>query len=221
MSERILQSISNSKSSRLIAIGDIHGNILNLNSLLEQIQPTASDTLIFLGDYIDRGDNSKEVVERLLELSKVSNCVFLKGNHENMLLNIKNTKSKEAFVHWFLSGGEKTLKSYGKFEEIFNLHGEFFKNLQNYYLTEDYLFVHAGICIGKSLEQQTLDDLLWVRDSFIEYPHGLKQKIIFGHTPFSNPYISDDKIGIDTGCGYENGYLTSILCGDEDFITSE
>lgn len=93
--------------------------------------------------------------------------------------------------------------------------------MQDYYLTDDYLFVHAGICGSKDLNQQTLDDLLWIRDDFIYKPHCLKQKIIFGQTPFDNPYVDADKIGIDTGCGHDGGYLTSIICGEENFITSE
>ncbi len=202
---------------RLIAVGDIHGDIFKLNRLLEQINPTKNDKLVFLGDYIDRGENSKEIIERLLVLSRNTKCIFLKGNHENMLFNIINTKSKEAYAHWYLSGGDKTLNSYEKFEEILKLHGDFFENLQDYYLTNDYLFVHAGIRRGKDLNQQTLEDLLWIRYK----PHGLKQKIIFGYTPFDNPYVNVDKIGIDTGCGYDAGYLTAIICGEENFITSE
>lgn len=210
-----------SNTHRLMAIGDIHGDVFKLNRLLEQINPTSNDTLVFLGDYIDRGENSKEVIELLLNLSQCLKCIFLKGNHENMLLNIKNTKSKEAYAHWYLSGGDRTLNSYQHFEKIFELHGKFFENLQNYYQTEDYLFVHAGIRNGKVLEEQTIDDLLWIRDDFIYGTSKLKQKIIFGHTPFYDPYIAEDKIGIDTGCGYDNGYLTSIICWKENFITSE
>ena len=218
---KLLQKENYYKPSRLIAVGDIHGDVFKLNCLLEQINLTKNDTLVFLGDYIDRGENSKEVVERLLMLSQNTKCIFLKGNHENILQNIIKFKSKEAYAHWYLSEGDKTLNSYGKFEEILKLHGDFFKNLQDYYLTDDYLFVHAGIRRGKDLNLQTLEDFLWIRDDFIYKPHGLKQKIIFGHTPFDNPYVDVDKIGIDTGCGYDDGYLTAIICGEENFITSE
>lgn len=110
-----------------MAIGDIHGDVFKLNRLLEQINPTSNDTLVFLGDYIDRGENSKEVIELLLNLSQCLKCIFLKGNHENMLLNIKNTKSKAAYAHWYLSGGDRTLNSYQHFEKFLNCMANFLK----------------------------------------------------------------------------------------------
>ena len=209
-------------SPRLIAIGDIHGEIYKLNELLRQLKPKKEDTLVFLGDYIDRGKHSKEVIERLISLSKETNCIFLKGNHEQMLLKIPETKSETDVNYWMINGGVETFDSYGNFENIFNYHRDFFNNLKLYYLTDKYLFVHAGINPDKSLEEQTEDDFLWIRDSFINKKHNLKQKIIFGHTAFYNPFVEDDKIGIDTGCGKEEEtYLTAFICDEEFFITSE
>ena len=145
--------------SRLIAVGDIHGEIDKLNSLLFKLNLTKSDTVVFLGDYIDRGKNPKLVVEKLVELSKETNCIFLKGNHEDMLLKILETRNYDDIEHWLLSGGVSTYDSYGGFPEIFNTHRAFFENLKPYYMTDKYLFVHAGINPEKPMDEQTDDDL--------------------------------------------------------------
>ncbi len=208
--------------SRLIAVGDIHGEIDKLNSLLEKLDLTKSDTVVFLGDYIDRGKNPKLVVEKLIELSKETNCIFLKGNHEDMMLKILETRNYDDIEHWLLSGGISTYDSYGDFPAIFNTHRAFFENLKPYYMTDKYFFVHAGINPDKPLDEQTDDDLYWIREEFYRKPHPLKQKIIFGHTPFSKPYIADDKIGIDTGCEKEpDAPLTAFICDDETFVNSQ
>ena len=209
------------KKGRLIAIGDIHGDIEKLNLLLKKLMPEKSDTVVFLGDYIDRGLHSKEVIERLLELSQKTKCIFLKGNHEDMLLKILRTKKEEDIAEWLMMGGITTYDNYGDFPTLFKLHRDFFKNLQLYYMTDDYLFVHAGIRPDKPLEEQEKEDFLWIRDNFIDKKHCLKQKIIFGHTPFKEPYVATDKIGINTGCGIdEDGYLTAFICGEERFVKS-
>ncbi len=210
------------KEKRLIAIGDIHGEINKLNSLLENLNLAKSDTVVFLGDYIDRGKHSKEVIERLIDLSEKVNCIFLKGNHEQMVLKMLKTKSEADIGNWLMNGGNETLNSYGDLLGMLMLHGKFLKNLKPYYLTDKYLFVHAGINPNKSLEEQNEDDLLWIRDDFIDTKHNLKQKIIFGHTAFYEPYIENDKIGIDTGCGKEpDGPLMAFICNDESFVTSD
>ena len=210
------------EEKRLIAVGDIHGEIDKLNELLLQLEPQKDDTLVFLGDYIDRGKHSKEVVERLIGLSKETNCIFLKGNHEQMLLKIPETKSENDVNFWMVNGGAETFDSYGNFEDIFKLHGGFFSQLKLYHLTDKYLFVHAGIRPDKRLEEQDEENFLWIRDNFINKKHNLKQKIIFGHTAFYKPYVEEDKIGIDTGCGKEeDAFLTAFICDDEYFITSE
>lgn len=207
---------------RTIAIGDIHGEINHLNKLLDKLKPTKEDTFIFLGDYIDCGENSKVVINKLIELSKGTNCIFLRGNHEDMLLKILKTKKEEDIQEWVFCGGFHTLQDYGDFTEIFKQHMDFFKKLKLYHLTDKYLFVHGGVRPDKPLEEQDKTDLLWIRDNFIYKKHCLKQKVIFGHTPFYTPYVEDDKIGINTGCGIEkDGYLTALICDDETFITTK
>lgn len=209
------------KKGRLIAIGDIHGEAYKLSNLLEKIKPTKEDFLVFLGDYIDRGLYSKEVIETLIKLEGTCNCEFLIGNHEYFLLKAANG-DMNSMANFMMNGGVQTNDSYGCFENILKTHGEFFKKLKYYYKTDEYLFVHAGIRPDKSLELQEEFDMVIIRDNFISKTHQLNQKVIFGHTPFKDPHIEDDKIGIDTGCGkYSDSPLTAIICKDkEEFIYS-
>ncbi len=207
--------------NRLIAVGDIHGEIEKLNSLLYKLNLQKQDKVIFLGDYIDRGKYSKEVIERLINLSKIVKCIFLKGNHEDMLLNTRISRKQEDIEHWLLSGGISTYDNYGDYPAIFNIHGEFFNNLKLYHIERNYLFAHAGINPNKDLSKQTEDDFLWIREKFLNNPHNLPYKIIFGHTPFTEPLILNDKIGIDTGCGKINDcVLTAYDTTNNIFITS-
>ena len=206
-------------TKRLIAIGDIHGEIEKLNNLLDKIKPKKSDKFIFLGDYIDRGKNSKEVIEKLLALSNIANCIFLKGNHEDMILK---ARTEEDVQNWLLSGGVETFDNYGGYENIFKLHKNFFKNLKRYHIEDGFLFSHAGINPNKTLDKQTDDDLFWIRNEFFLKPHKLPYKIVFGHTPFKIPFIQKDKIGIDTGCGkIKNARLTAFDCSQEEIIRSD
>lgn len=206
--------------ARLIAIGDIHGEINKLNSLIGKLEIKPDDELVFLGDYIDRGKYSKQVVNRLIDLSKLCNCQFLMGNHEYCML-MTSEGIDWAKTYFYNDGGKETIKSYGGLENILKIHGDFYKNLKYCYLTENFLFVHAGIRPDKSLEKQENLDLLLIRGDFIDRKHNLKQKVIFGHTPFKTPYIEDDKIGINTGCGIRaDALLTAYICNENKFVTS-
>lgn len=209
-------------NKRLIAIGDIHGEITKLNNLIEKLTLQNNDKLIFLGDYIDRGQGSKQVVDKLIELSKSYECEFLMGNHEFALLEM--FKGSSYFKNFFFdNGGTVTTDSYGgSYRNIMKIHGKFYKNLKMYYKTDKYLFVHAGIRPDKALERQEKEDFLWIRDNFIYKKHQLKQKVIFGHTAFEKPFIENDRIGIDTGCGkYDYCKLTAFICDEEKFIQSD
>lgn len=166
------------------------------------------ETLVFMGDYIDRGPHSKEVVDYLIDLARGGNrVVFLKGNHELMLQNYLSGKDKLSFLY---NGGEATLGSYmkgGGLNEA-NLippeHLDFFDNLRLYYETENYIFVHGGLKANIPLEHQDEWDMLWIRDEFIYSDFDFGKLVIFGHTPFREPLILDNKIGIDTGAVYGN-----------------
>ena len=208
---------------KYIAITDIHGEIGKLNNLLSKIKANKDDVFVFMGDYIDRGSDSKGVVNRIIELGKTNKCIYLIGSHEYALLHSKT----DAYCQWLFDnyGGPATERSYGGFENIFKIHGEFFKNLKFYYLTDKYLFIHAGINPEYSLENQREVDMVYIRDKFIYSKHNLPQKIVFGHTEFDKPYIDECKIGIDLGCGkYKNAHLCALIInenGKEEFLYSD
>lgn len=209
--------------SRYIAITDIHGELEKLNNVIAKIDLQQDDTFVFLGDYIDRGPDSKGVVERVIELSEKYNCICLIGSHEYALLHAKQDEYYN-YLFWNY-GGPQTVESYGgRFENILKTHGNFFKSLKFYHLTRDYLFVHAGINPRYSLEEQDETDLVYIRSAFYNSKHNLPQKVIFGHTEFSEPLIQDDKICIDLGCGkYKNARLCALILdnGKEEFIYSD
>ena len=209
--------------SRFIAITDIHGELNKLNNLVAKIDLRSDDTFVFMGDYIDRGKHSKEVVERIIEIGKKYRTVCLIGSHEYALLHAKHDEYYN-YLFWNY-GGPETVKSYGgRFENILNIHGDFFRNLKYYYLTDNYLFVHAGINPNIKLEEQDETDFVYIRSAFYRNIHGLSQKIIFGHTDFSTPFIQPDKIGIDLGCGkYKDAKLCALILdnGNEEFIYSD
>ncbi len=194
---------------RIFAVGDIHGCLDKLVSLMDIIDvDLKKETLVFMGDYIDRGPHSKEVVDYLIDLARGGNrVVFLKGNHELMLQNYLSGKDKFSFLY---NGGEATLVSYMKAGGLngANLippeHLEFFDDLRLYYETENYIFVHGGLKANIPLEHQDEWDMLWIRDEFIYSDFDFGKLVIFGHTPFREPLILDNKIGIDTGAVYGN-----------------
>lgn len=208
---------------RYIAITDIHGELEKLESVLSKIEPCKDDVFVFMGDYIDRGAKSKEVVERIIAQGKTHKCIYLIGSHEYALLHAKQDEYYD-YLFWNY-GGPATVKSYGgKFDNILKTHGDFFKSLKFYHLTEDYLFVHAGIDPNYPLEEQRETDLVYIRGKFIYSKHNLPQKIIFGHTEFDQPYIDEGKICIDLGCGkYKNAKLCALILdnGKEEFVYSD
>lgn len=203
------------------AIGDIHGCLDELNQLLDKINPTKEDTVITLGDMIDRGPNSKGVIERLLKLKTETNYIPIMGNHEDMLLYYY-LKRHDPYL--FLSnGGDATLKSYGikpfdpnDKEKFTQEHLEFLNTCNYIYEKDNYIFVHAGINPAHGKKQQ-VEDLLWIRSKFIGHPTNIDKKIIFGHSQYKNPHIENDKIGIDTAC-FISGKLTAIKVPEEEFI---
>lgn len=208
--------------ARIIGITDIHGEYEKLCTVLENVSPQKDDTIVFMGDYIDRGAKSKDVVDKVIEMQDVCNCVYLIGSHEYAMLH---AKSDDYYNYLFWNyGGDATVKSYGSFENIMKIHGDFFNNLKPYYIQGDYLFVHAGFRIGVPLENQSLVDMVYIRSEFFSRKHDFPYKIIFGHTEFDSPLVKEDKICIDTGCGkYKNAPLTAIIIenDNESFVNSD
>ncbi len=194
---------------RIFAIGDIHGCLDKLIALMGIIDmDPKKDTLVFIGDYIDRGPQSKEVVDYLIDLVRQqSRVIFLKGNHEQMLELYLSGADRSSFL---ANGGHATLSSYSKdisSEEanpIPSAHLDFFANLRLSYETDQYIFVHAGLKSNIPLEEQDEWDILWIRDEFIHSDFDFGKRVIFGHTPFRKPLVFDNKIGIDTGAVYGN-----------------
>lgn len=194
---------------RILAVGDIHGCLDKLEKLMGVIkwQPD-KDTLIFIGDYVDRGLDSSGVVEYILDLKKKSDHVIcLMGNHESLFLDYLEGKDDRIFL---FNGGIQTLDSYGgKDLEVPESHMDFLTSLKPYFRTKNYIFVHAGLRDNVPLGRQALQDLLWIREEFIHsnFHHG--RRIIFGHTPYPMPFVHKTKIGIDTGAVY-GGELTCL-----------
>lgn len=206
---------------RLIGISDIHGEYDKLCSVIDKISPSQDDKIIFMGDYIDRGAKSRDVVDKLIELGDVCNCVYLVGSHEYAMLH---AKSDDYYNYLFWNyGGDATVNSYGSFDNIMKIHGDFFRNLEFYHIEGPYLFVHAGFRDGIPLEEQDEEDMVYIRSEFYNNKHSFPYKIIFGHTEFDKPQIQQDKICIDTGCGkFKDAPLTAIVIenGNESFVNS-
>lgn len=188
---------------RLIAIGDIHGHIRKLADLLRQVQPQANDRIVFLGDYIDRGPASKAVVEFLLEFEqKFPATIYLRGNHEEMLLDCLGTLRADIHRCWIHNGGSATLDSYDadSVADIPHKHIQFLQQTRPVYIEGKFAFAHASYNETKAPDEQDLEDLMWERLA----PPGRKLVHVVGHNPTTNslPLFEDGRISIDTGAGY-------------------
>lgn len=208
---------------RTFAVGDIHGCLDKLLLLMERIDIDFDrDDLVFLGDYVDRGPQSKEVVDYLIDLkAKRERVVFLKGNHEEMLERYLEGTDRMMFLE---NGGEATLRSYTKGAggeatgPVPTDHLAFFDGLRRWYETPSHLFVHAGLRPHIPLEKQDPWDMLWIRDEFVYTDFNFGKPVVFGHTPFRKPLVLENKIGIDTGAVYGNR-LTCVVLPEKRFIS--
>jgi serine/threonine protein phosphatase 1 len=198
-------------------IGDIHGCADEVRRLIDALPLAQGDWVVFLGDYIDRGPDSRGVVSFLLSLERDLpgiEFVFLKGNHEDMLLSYLGLSGQHGDM-FLINGGKATLASYGigpgslAARQVLSVmpseHLEFYQRLKNYQLLDAFLCVHAGVHPQKTLSEQSAEEFLWIRDAFIYRPHPLPFTVIFGHTPqaavlYDLPY----KVGLDTGLVYGN-----------------
>ncbi|MGD9301639.1 MAG: metallophosphoesterase family protein [Desulfobacterales bacterium] len=209
---------------KIFAIGDIHGCYDQLAALMDKIPiDLKKDTLVFVGDYIDRGPQSVEVVDFLIKLKKQTpGIIFLKGNHEDMLEKYLDGTDRFTYL---LNGGQQTLDSYlnrsaqSGTHPIPPEHRQFYKSLRLIYETEEYIFVHAGLRPKVSLEFQDTEDLLWIRDKFLYSRYDFGKPVIFGHTPLGEPLVESNKIGIDTGAVFGNA-LTCVQLPDLVFYAA-
>jgi serine/threonine protein phosphatase 1 len=203
---------------RLYAIGDIHGCrdelAVLLDFLVDNQKISKDDSIVFIGDFIDRGPDSKGVVDLLIEFrSHHETTYFLKGNHEDMFLNYLGRAGRlgEGYLG---NGGRECLQSYDiaartSPDLVLQLlppdHLLFYESLLRGVLHPRFLFVHAGINPNVTLERQEEEDVFWIREEFIDFSHDLPQTVIFGHTPFVRVFFDlPFKIGIDTGLVYGN-----------------
>lgn len=220
---------------RIYAIGDIHGRADLLDALLTEIEGDAHaggdgfrNVLVFLGDYVDRGLQSKQVIDRLCEGALHGfESVFIKGNHEAAMLEfLRDAKFGRT---WKYYGGLETLHSYGvteltlsddpkdferardHFEAVLpESHKNFLHSLELSAEFGGYFFAHAGVRPGISLSRQVEEDLLWIRDEFLESRHSFGKVVVHGHTPREEAVFRVNRIGIDTGA-YMTGVLTALV----------
>jgi serine/threonine protein phosphatase 1 len=200
-------------SGRLIAIGDIHGCGVALRALLEAIMPNANDTIVMLGDYVDRGPESRQVLDDVLRLGERCQVVPLLGNHEEMMLAARHSPYQREY--WLHYGGTQTLKSYGAEATLADVpaaHWSFIEQCHLLHETEQHFFVHASYDPNRPLNAQPSDLLIWMslRDQ-IPAAHVSGKTAIVGHTPQKSGDVLD--LGylkcLDTGCVY-GGYLTAM-----------
>ena len=222
------------EGQRIYAVGDIHGRLDLLEDLLGRIDRDsagAARRLVFLGDYVDRGPDSRGVLERLAALAAAEpTAVFLKGNHEAAMLDFLDAPADgDAWLSW---GGAETLESYGIAPRLTAppealaedlrralppAHGAFLRSLRLSFTAGDYFFVHAGVRPGAALADQKEEDLLWIRDAF----HGAKpedrpaETIVHGHHPTRKPVDEGWRIGVDTGAVWTGVLSAAVLEGAE------
>ncbi len=222
---------------RIYAVGDIHGQLDLLDKLLALIgsdseaRGEAETLLVFLGDYIDRGPDSKGVVSRLTSgLRPDVTPVFLKGNHESLLLNFLDRP--ETGRHWLQNGGEEALLSYGvdkdlvrharfqgkaglaRIRTIFGgllpeSHLQFYQDLKPCFRAGGYFFAHAGVKPGVALGLQKEAALIWIRTEFLKHLGDFGAVVVHGHTPVRVPDDLENRIGVDT-LAFITGRLTAV-----------
>jgi len=221
---------------RIYAVGDIHGRLDLLRTLISRIAADAAaeaadgrtNVLVYTGDYIDRGDFSRDVVATLIDFPPDGfERVHLCGNHERYLL--KFLEDTEVGSKWLFNGGDATLRSYGVdiedpafgregwdwaqkrlIEGLPDRHRDFLRGLALYHEEGDYFFVHAGVRPGVALDQQNETDLLWIREEFTESSEAFAKVVVHGHTIFPDVDMRANRIGIDTGA-WRSGKLSCLV----------
>lgn len=224
------------------AIGDVHGRDDLLEALHERIvadrayrHSGARATLVYLGDYIDRGANSLRVIDRVMQGLPGFDTVYLKGNHEELMLDCMQTDDRETWSVWVTNGGRETLESFGlrfRYNDYDPLalakalgpeRLAWLDKLRLYHRADPYLFVHAGMVPGRPLAQQQAKDMLWIRRAFLdsEADHGFI--VVHGHTPREQAELKRNRINVDTGATF-HGRLTAVALGEDEgprFLTIE
>ena len=201
--------ITDEPSYRVIAVGDIHGHNTALEKLIEELKPSANDKIITLGDYINRGPNSKGVIEQLIELRERCQLIPILGNHDEMLLDAR--KDRYAFDRFVMSGGKETVESYGtrKLDAVPNSHWEFLESCRDYHETSNFIFTHANACGHTPMKDQLPSVLRWTGvDDMDVCNHRSGKLLIVGHSAEKKVRDFGTCVCIDTGCGF-GGILTA------------
>lgn len=197
---------------RLIAVGDIHGRLSKLEGLIDQIGPNRDDLLVFLGDYIDRGADSFEVVELIIALKRrLPHTITLRGNHEDFVVSLfmGNQSQYQRNIWLKMNGGDLTMASYRNNGCHLKEHKDFYMNLPLFWETDEYFFCHAGVRPGITLDEQKPGDLIEIREPFLSSNMDFGKIVVHGHNPVETPDIRHNQINIDTGAG-KYGPLTAI-----------
>lgn len=221
---------------RIFVFGDLHGRSDLLDRMYDAIaryepRDDITSTIIGLGDYIDRGPDSRGVVQRLIDGIGYS-TICLRGNHEQVLLDFIEEPAKNG-ANWLWLGGAETLRSYLDPGQPWPLiegdhsalrdklvraippsHLLFFQSLPLYHIEGDYFFVHAGARAGRPLDRQSDHDLLWIRNGFADRDDPFDKVIVHGHTPVPQPYLGKFRINLDTGAYVSNRLSCLVLEGD-------
>jgi serine/threonine protein phosphatase 1 len=223
------------KGIRLYATGDVHGCADQLQRVFEAIErdcqarPPHHAIEVYLGDYIDRGPQSAQVIQSLMDRADAKHVITLCGNHELYLM--KALEKPSSYDSWRAVGAEPTLYSYGVAQNLAAGSGDkaisafakalprhhlnFFLKLQPFYLCGDYLFVHAGLRPNIALSRQSMDDLLTIRAPFHKYEGSYGYMVVHGHTPVKEPDVRPNRINIDTGA-HMSGRLTCLVLEDDE-----
>jgi serine/threonine protein phosphatase 1 len=222
--------------TRIYAVGDVHGRADLLADVFARIDadqrayPVGRAIEIFLGDYVDRGPASREVIERLIARAAARETVCLRGNHEAFMLDFIGNPA--VLPEWQRYGGLSTLISYGLRpamsadegqraalakafgQTLPRAHLSFLRGLKPTFTCGDFFFVHAGVRPGVALAKQQESDLLWIREDFLLHEEPFEKVVVHGHTPVAEPDVRDNRINIDTGAYATNRLTCLVLEGD-------
>jgi serine/threonine protein phosphatase 1 len=224
---------------RVYAVGDVHGRADLLAQLFSGIDadleanPTPHAVHVFLGDYVDRGPDSRGVLDLLVARSQHHETIFLKGNHEVLFEQFMHRP--ESLVTWRQVGGIQTLLSYGirpsfnpdaeeqtaLAQQLANIlppaHMEFLGSLRRSFSCGDFFFVHAGVRPGVPFSQQMDEDLFWIREKFLKHPEKFEKIVVHGHTPVAEVEFHSNRINVDTGA-FATGRLSCLRIEGDNIL---
>ncbi|MFK7877762.1 MAG: metallophosphoesterase family protein [Paracoccaceae bacterium] len=223
-------------SEPIYSIGDIHGQLSKLHEVLDLIETDGGPDakIVFLGDYTDRGPDSRGVLDLLIEGQTAKRpWIFLQGNHDRMFSMFLETPPQAdpymmVELYWLHPrlGGDTTLASYGvdasgrrrvkdvhadTLAAVPQTHIDFLKDLTLHHTTDDLMFVHAGIRPGVAITDQDEEDLIWIRQEFHEYHKAHPKLIVHGHTPIDVPTHYGNRVNLDTGAGYGKALTAAVF----------